>query len=270
LPNLTAQVFSGKLNLSVRNDLNRNYLRFNGDLHKADANQLLSQTFGCPGELSGSSNAAFAFEGRGKTPKEFLSHLNGTGTISITGGKVTRFGHLQEKITQANLLRQGLFGFNLNNLLQSVVPVRTGHFKELGSHYQISQGLLSLSRLRFNGDDMRLWGAGQINLPQQSINVKIAGNVPRVSSSLLSGPVGKMSKRITLQSFMKLVTGGAFESLPPLPLIGEISGEKPRAFAFNIEASLTKAKEITQSIEKSFHWLPNRLNASAHPVPELQ
>lgn len=270
LPNLTARVFSGKLNLTARGDLTRKSWRVSGDLHKADANQMLSEAFGWPGELSGSTDAAFSFESSGSEKKDILSHLNGKGTVSITGGKVTRFGYLQEKITQANLLRQGLFGFNLNNLLQSVVPVRTGRFKELSTQYRISQGSLKVSHLRFNGDDMRLWGAGEINLPQQSIDVKIAGNVPRVSSSLLRGPVGEVSKRITIQGFMKLATGGTFENLPSLPLIGEISGERPRAFSFDIAANMTKAKEVTQSIEKSFRWLPSRVNASAHPVPELQ
>jgi hypothetical protein len=172
-------------------------------------------------------------------------------------------------LTQANFLFQGILGFNLNNLLQSVAPVRSGEFNELTSSFQVYKGALAIKELRFSGDDLRLWGAGNVNLMESNIDLDIAGTLPRVSESFLSGSLGKLSRNITVSGLLSKVTFGRLENLPSLPIIGDIASDKPRAFAFKVQAPAQDAKQISKSIEKTFKFLPNRQAASAHPVPGL-
>ena len=176
---------------------------------------------------------------------------------------------MQTKITQANLLEQGILGFNFNNLLQSMVPVRTGVFKQLTSKFSIFKGVLAIKELRYSGDDLRMWGAGVVNLPGDKMDVEVAGNIPRVTQSMLGGELGNLSRRITLAKILNRITLGAFENLPALPLIGEIASDKPRTFSFKVDAAANDAKQITRTIEKSFKWLPNKQAATAHPVPGI-
>lgn len=264
-----AEVAGGKIALNAWLDLNNHRMHLQAKLTKVQSGQLVGQLLGLPGEITGVADGSVSLDSQGLDYETLVRNLDGHGQVVVTAGKVTRFGQLQEKLTQANLLQQGLFGFNLNNLLQSVVPVRTGHFKELSGKFSIADGLLSLTELRFNGEDMRLRAAGTVNLPLNTIAVEVAGNLPRVSSSLIGGPIGHVSREITLQKLLHTLTMRKLENLPSLPVLGDIASDRPRAFTFRVATTMDDPRAIAHSIEKTFRWLPNQANASAHPLPGL-
>jgi uncharacterized protein involved in outer membrane biogenesis len=270
ITNGRASLAGGAMELTGCLDMNEHKLSLRTTLVKAQANHLTEQLFGHPGELTGTVDADVKFETEGNDYKDALANLHGNGVVTVHDGIVTRFSQLQNKITQANLLHQGLFGFNLNNLLQSTVPVRTGRFKDMVSEFRLSKNVLYVDELTYNGDDMRLWGAGKANLNRNTLDIEIAGKIPRVTSSVFgSGTIGEMSKAMTIQKIMNKVTMHQLENLPSLPVLGDIASDKPRAFAFKINSPLDKPKAVGQSIEKSFHWLPSKPRASAHPLPGL-
>lgn len=265
----TAKVAEGKISLDGWYDTaNRKmYVKAGLDGLKADtvATKLLSQ----PGEITGSLDGEVSLQTNGADYQDLVSNLNGTGTISIANGRVSRFGQLQTRLTQYNLLTQGLLGFNLNNLLQSMVPVRTGEFKQTNVKLQIAEGVIGFKELHYSGDDMRLWGAGSINVPLKTIDMEIAGSIPRVSSSFLSGSLGEVSRAFTFQKLLSLVTFKKLDTLPGLPILGEIATDRPRTFAFKVISKVDDPKMLQQSIEKSFKWLAPKPNASAHPIPGI-
>src|SRR5262249_38084591 len=134
---------------------------------------------------------------------------------------------------------------------------------------EIERGTISFLDLRFIADDMQLWAAGRINLPLSTIDLQVSGRVPRVGTSVIGGPVGQVSRQLTIQNFMDVVTLHRLENLPPLPVLGEFANDRPNAFSFQVKAPLTSPHEVAQSIEQSFLWLPVLPNASAHPLPSL-
>ncbi len=261
-----ALVAGGKISISGWADLNNHRFHLQSDISKVQANQVVSQLLGYPGEISGWADANLVLDSKGIDYKQMISNLDGEAHLTITSGKVARVGQLQEKLTQANLLQSGLLGFNFNNLVQSVMPVRTGEFKDLEALIDIKKGALKIQQLKFNGDDMRLRAAGVINPELGTIKLDVAGNIPRVSTSVLGGAVGEVSRGFTIQKMMSLLTMHKLESLPSLPILGEIADDRPRAFTFHVSADLDKPNLIAQSIQKSFHWLPSQPNASAHPI----
>jgi hypothetical protein len=97
----------------------------------------------------------------------------------------------------------------------------------------------------------------------------MAGKIPRVQTSVLGGALGSASRNFTLQKVLKMATFGRLENLPALPLIGAIATDKPRTFVFTVDAVLDDPKLVARSIEKSFKWLPNKPDATAHPIPGL-
>ena len=117
---------------------------------------------------------------------------------------------------------------------------------------------------------MRLWGAGVASLTDNELVVDIAGKIPRVQKSMIGGAVGSVSRKMTLQRAMHLVTFGKLENLPSLPLIGSIASDKPRTFTFKITAPLDNPDVVAKSIMKTFKWLPNKPAATAHPVPGIK
>ncbi len=250
-------------------DLNHRMLALKGSFNKLRAAEISEQLFTRAGEITGLLKGTFEVATEGKNNREAIANLNGKAEFIVENGSLARFGHLQTELTRVNLLHQGLFGFNLNNLLQSVVPVRTGLFKEITGNMHIDKGILTVDYLKYNADDMCLWAGGKANLNLDTIDLQIAGRIPRVSESVLSGHIGSMSRNFTLQRFATLATFGRLERLPSLPLLGDIASDRPRTFQFKVAAPLDKPKLLSNSIEKSFHWLPVHANASAHPLPNL-
>ncbi len=266
----TARVAGGLLKMDGYVDLEKRLTVFNAQMTQVHMEEVSDRLLGTPGELTGAMDGELHLTASGGgTAKEFIKNLEGTGAFTIKDGIVARFGQLQTKLTQANLLQQGILGFNFNNLMQSVVPVRTGEFNELNGRYSIYQGMLNIKEIRFSGDDLRMWGAGSVNLAANTIDVEIAGTIPRVTKSRLGGVMGDLSRRVTISKLLNAVTFGRLENLPSLPLLGDIASDKPRTFSFTTESNMSDAKQITKSIEKTFKWLPNKQAASAHPVPGL-
>ncbi len=236
-----------------------------GVVNGLNAAYISEQLFNRPGEVTGTIDGNFDLTTEGQTIKEQVVNLNGESNFTVRNGSIARFGQLQTGLTRLNLLHQGIFGFNLNNLLQSVVPVRTGKFKQITGLVNIEKGVVDIDNLKYIGDDMSLWAGGKANLKLGTLEVQVAGQIPRVSESFLGGPFS-LSKDITLQRFVTVATLGRLKRLPSLPVLGDIGSDKPRTFQFRVVAPLDKPKMLSQSIERSFHWLPSRPTASAHPV----
>lgn len=221
------------------------------------------------GEITGLADGKIDLESSGKDLQTSLHNLEGHGDISIYKGSVPKMGQFQGKLTHANLLQQGIFGFNLNNVVQSVLPVKTGNFDEASIAFEVSRGVVLIDRMTFNGNDLRLRAAGSWNIPSNQLTVEVAGNIPRVASSILPGAVGEVSRHFTIQKAVRVVTFRKLENLPSLPILGDIAADDPRAFTFKVGAALDSPDSISHSIQKSFKWLPNKPNASAHPIPGI-
>lgn len=270
LKNGHATVASGAVRIDGWSDLGTKKHYLKSVMSDVSARKLSERLAGDPNEVTGELESMLELTSKGWTKDELTKNLEGKGRVKITNGVVGRFGTLQTRLTQYNLLTQGIFGFNMNNLLQSVWPVRTGEFDELTNSFTISKGKVNIDELRYTGDDMRLWGAGVASLTDNELVVDIAGKIPRVQKSMIGGAVGSVSRKMTLQRAMHLVTFGKLENLPSLPLIGSIASDKPRTFTFKITAPLDNPDVVAKSIMKTFKWLPNKPAATAHPVPGIK
>jgi hypothetical protein len=269
LANMKLKAGNGSVNLNAWVDPETQKFGSRSDFKNVDLSVIATGLFGHPGELTGTADGELLLKSQGSDKDEMIRNLNGNGKFHVKNGVLARFGHLQARLTQANLLQSGVLGFNLNNLLQSVVPVRTGEFKELMGSYAITKGMLAFTELKYNGEDMRLWGGGTANLVDGKVNMEIAGTLPRVTTSVLRGPIGHVTRGMTIQKFLNAVTFNKLEKLPSLPVLGDIAGDKPRTFTFKMSASLNEPQLLAQSIEKSFKWLPSKPLQSAHPVPGI-
>jgi hypothetical protein len=219
------------------------------------------------GEVTGLASGHVKLESRGTDWNQAIANLKGEGHVEVAKGTVPKVAALQEKLSQANLLHQGIFGFNINNVLQTVLPGKAGKFREANASFSIVDGVVSIDHLNFVGSDMRLRAAGDWNIPHNALNVEVDGNIPRVASSILPGPVGQVSRNLTIQKAVRVVTFNKLEALPSVPLLGDIAADDPRAFTFKVACDLDKPDAMQHSISKTFRWLPNKPNASAHPIP---
>ncbi|MBX3154023.1 hypothetical protein KF728_27960 [Candidatus Obscuribacterales bacterium] len=264
-----AKLADGAMTFEARFDPADNNIWAKASFTDISAARVGDELIGHPDEISGKGHATVEVVTKGDDYHQMLKNLKGHGNIQVEDGVVARFSDLQTRLTQYNLLTQGIFGFNFNNLLQSVWPVRSGEFNTLNNSFAFEDGLLKVEELRFSGKDMRIWGSGYANLENNQVKLEMAGKIPRVQGSMLGGSVGNASRNITLQKAMKMLTFGKLQNLPTLPVLGAIATDKPRTFMFNVDSTLDNPKTIARSIEKTFKWLANKPDATAHPVPGL-
>ncbi len=264
-----AAMATGKLDLSGSIDMSRHKFVMHSLLSKASAATVLEELTGAKGEITGILDAQLDLSSHGLTSEEMANNMDGSGSVEIKNGSVSRFGHLQSKLNQGNLIHQGLLGFNLNNLLRTVVPVRTGDFREIASEWQLDNGKLTFGKMQYIGDDLHLTATGQANLRMHTIEMEISGQIPRVSTTALNGTMGELSREITVQKVVNSITLHKLESLPTLPVLGDISSERPRAFSFKILAPYDQPDTISRSIEKSFKWVQTRPNGTVRSIPGI-
>jgi len=264
-----AAMAKGKLDLSGSIDMTNHKFMMHSLLAKASAATVLEELTGAKGEITGILDAQLDLSSHGQTSEEIANNMDGKGSVVIKNGSVSRFGQLQTKLNQGNLIHQGLLGFNLNNLLRTVVPIRTGDFREIESEWQLDNGKLTFGKMQYTGDDLHLTATGQANLRMHTIEMEISGQIPRVSTTALNGTMGELSREITVQKVVNSITLHKLESLPTLPVIGDINSERPRAFSFKILAPYDQPETISRSIEKSFKWVQTRPNGTVRSIPGI-
>ncbi len=124
-------------------------------LSNVSADDVLRDLLSAPNEMTGTINGAANLNCKnlGGDP---VKSWTGAGTSTVSNGKVSRFSLLEKRITQANLLKSGFLGFNLNNLLASVAPVEKGEFKTITTKFSLGSGVFHVDEMKFEGDELRL------------------------------------------------------------------------------------------------------------------
>jgi hypothetical protein len=228
-------------------------------LNQVSTDDLLRDVLNAPNEMTGTMNVEGDFSCADMT-SDIIANLTGTGTLNVSNGKVSRFSLLEKRINQANLLKSGLIGFNLNNLLASVAPVEKGEFQVVKAQFSVDGGHLIVHRAFFKGDELHMRAEGNVDLAKGVAQFEVSGRIPRVSKS---GPLGSVAPLLGVRGLADMI-----EDVP----VGLLTGKKDtdvtaaRVFAFNVTGAAAKPDTITESIYKSFHWLPTATNATAHPV----
>lgn len=269
LSNCKATIANGHFAGDGWMDLDEHSAYLKASLREAKASQLVEECAGMKDEISGVLDADATFQTSGEDVDKLMNNIDGAATMTISKGVVTGFGTLQTRINQGNLVHQGLFGFNFNNVLQSIAPVRTGAFRKIETALRMDRGHISVGKLRYDGDDMQLSATGQANTRLHTLELQIEGKIPRVSSSMLGGPFG-LSREFTVQKVMDSITLHKLEGLPSLPVLGDIASAKPNAFTFKVMAPYDQPKLISQSIEKSFRWRQHKQVQTAHSSADVE
>jgi hypothetical protein len=254
LKDFTAELAKGKLTATGKVDLEQKNSNLELNVANAQLAQLWPRINNSQIDIEGPLDCHFSLSSSGDSPSELEANLAGSGTIHVGRGSFNRSGLLHARLNQVNLIHQGISGFNVNNLLQSVVPAKTSEFYSIDGAFGLTKEVLTIRSILYDSRDLKFSAAGKANLSLNSLELDVAGVMPRVSTSVIHGPLGELSREITLQKFLDSLTLHKLDKLPSLPLIGGI-GNKTDLFTCRIVAPYNQPKLISQSIQKSFQWL---------------
>jgi uncharacterized protein involved in outer membrane biogenesis len=261
-----ADTMGGKAELSGAVDLKQRQLEMVVNLSKVSAAEVTEKLFKQHNQISGNVDMRIDLDTHGKNLHEVINNFEGDGDVEISNGSINKFGNLETELKRVSLMRQGLVNLNWSSFWQSVLPSKTrGNYKTVSGQFKFDRQSFLLQQFKYSGEDMCLWASGIINLSKSTINMSVAGNIPRVSKGTVAG----VTRAVRLTSFVNVATLGTLRSVPALPILGELNPDRSRTFIFRLNSPLDEPKAITQSAERTFRWLPSRPTASAHPVLDI-
>lgn len=180
-------LYDGRAVGSVALDASRNVptSKIDFDLANVQAEPLLRDSADFE-KLSGTANSKVNVTTQGRSQKEMVSNLNGSGSFNFRDGAV-------KGINIAALIRQT----SLEGLQQSFDEAESTDFAELSGTYVIKQGLLTNNDLLMVAPLFRLQGKGTVSMPPQTLDYRIK---PKLVGSLegQGGDVGAKGVAVPL------------------------------------------------------------------------
>ena len=223
------------------------------------ANAITTTLLAFPNEVYGTLNGEGQFYTRGRNSQEMISNSNGYANFKINQGRLVRLGSMEYLLRAANVIQSGIGGFNVNNIIDLVVPQKTGYFDKLEGKFDIKDGVINTDEITSSGDNLSLYISGNFDMLTNNADAKVIGRLSQKVAGLL-GPIGSVS----INQFIGYVPGigflpatpeekGLIDLIPGLskiPVLGLGCKQKNRQFVVDINGNLYE-----QSSVKSFRWL---------------
>lgn len=227
------------------------------------ANAAASVLLDLPNEVFGDLNATIVFDSHGEEYEEIIANAEGEASLIINDGRFSKLGTLEYLLKATNIINGGIAGLNLNNILSTVIPMKTGSFEQLTGDFTVKKGILKTDNLISRGKNLSLEVSGDYNIENDDADLNIKGNLSRNVSGLL-GPLGNLNIE-TLTDFIPglgFIPGistkkrrlGLLDFIPGLGFIPGFGGpgkrgKKVRKFAVEIQGKLYEKSSV-----KNFRW----------------
>lgn len=245
---------TGHLSMNPRDN---NFLSLVLEPEGVKANALARALLNAPNTIFGDLSGMIQVTTRGMTQEDMIRNTNGTASFYIKNGRLPAIARLETLLTAVNILRGGVVGLNLNNIIRSLKPFETNYFSELSGDFQIAGGTAYTNNLLSDGENLDLLIGGSIHMLDATANLKVIGSMSQDVSGAL-GVLGKLSIG-RLVSFIPGVgyipgrpRGGLLKYLPGIGYIPGFGGpaEERNRFQVFIRGPLDDPGSV-----KDFEWL---------------
>ncbi len=255
-PNVNFNTAGGSVSSNVFYNIKNSKLIVNTKAQQIEANAASTTLLNLPNEVYGRLSGSAQFETFGNTMDELIKNSNGFANFEIGDGRLVRLGSLEYLLRAFNLLKSGIGGLNLNNILDLIVPQKTGYFEKITGSLLVKNGIISANEFITQGENLSLAISGTVNMANSQSNIKIGGKMSKKITGLL-GPLGSISINtftdfIPQLGFVPSSDEGFSAMLPILkkvPILG-LEGGKYREFYVIIEGDLYDPSSV-----KKFKWV---------------
>ncbi|MCK7488706.1 MAG: AsmA-like C-terminal region-containing protein [Bacillus subtilis] len=209
MPNLSLQIAQGEVTGEVLYNINTQELYSRLIAQEMSANAAATVLLSTPNEVYGTLSGETQFRTSGGSRDELISNANGFATFEITDGRLTRLGSLEYLLRAVNVLQSGITGLTLNNIIDLVIPQRTGDFEVLEGTITAENGVLTTDNIASRGDNLSLFLSGNMDMISNYSDLTILGRLSRRVAGLL-GPIGSLS----IGTFVNFIPGIGFLPIP--------------------------------------------------------
>ncbi len=222
-------------------------------MNDCEANVLSEEFLSLQNQIFGKINGFAKIRAKVTDGPENIKGIKSEIDFSIANGKMPKLGSLEYLLRAGNLIKSGIFGLSLNNLIQVLTPYKTGEFEKISGNLQIEDAKIKNLEIYSKGKNLSLFLEGEYNILENFANIKIYGKLSQNISNAL-GKIGNAS----LNQFFNAISDITdiksekkkqnAEKLSKIPSI-ETENQTPRYFRVKVLGDINKENYI-----KSFNW----------------
>ncbi len=219
-------------------------------MNNCEANTLAGQFLNLNNQIFGKIKGSAKVSAKAIDTPDNIKDLKSEIDFSVENGKMPKLGSLEHLLRAGNLIKNGLFGLSLNNIIQVLTPYKTGEFEKISGNIQIKDAKIQNLEIYSKGKNLSLFLEGEYDILENFANIRIYGKLSQSISSAL-GKVGNAS----LSQFFNAITDIKSEKkrhdeqqllkIPPI----ENEEQQPRYFKVKVLGDINKENNI-----KSFNW----------------
>jgi AsmA protein len=185
--------------------------------------------------LRGTANAELSLQTQGRTQRQLVQNLSGTGRTAFHNGAIV--------------------GINIAALVRNITSVAQGgatgaeratDFAELSGSFNVRNGVLSNDDLWLQAPVLRVAGRGQVNLPARTLDYRLE---PKAAPTL----EGQGGSRDVAGLLVPVIIRGPWNApaiTPDLTGVAQRALEDPEAFKEEVEQQIDQLGEAGKAIKK--------------------
>lgn len=248
---LSIEGLGGNLLGKVDYNLKTNKIDTKLTLSNLDANKSAKFLLEVENQIQGKLNGNLDLITTGETEDERLKNLDGNINFEINDGKLPKLGSLEYLLRAGNIIKRGPLGLTINNIIDLVVPIKTGYFARIKGDLIIKDSQVSDINIYSQGENMSVYVTGNYNYMNMDAKMNVYGKLSPSAVSLL-GPIGNASIS-SLFSIIGKETSYDDNNLKKIPtLVKNDKMEQCRYFEAVVDGDINASNYV-----KSFKWLEN-------------
>ncbi|MBQ4115317.1 hypothetical protein IJD34_07940, partial [bacterium] len=232
------------------NTVNEN-LELNLIAESINANDITYALFDLNNQIYGDLTGKINFNCEGSDFNRCLETISGESIFNVKNGKMPKLGSLEYLLKAGNLVKGGITGLSINNVVDLITPQKTGEFSDIYGTVRMKDGVARNIEITTKGKDLSLFLTGTYNFATSIANMEVLGLLSRKISTML-GPIGNLS----INTLFNLIPGidlendsELLENINKIPGI-ELSNKAYRKFIAIIKGNINGDDYVT-----SFKWI---------------
>ena len=240
---------------SIDGRFSYNLLNNNAWIHlntkNIDANDMAIAMFGLGNQIYGDLTGNVKLSCNGTDFDKCMNTLNGSVVFDVTDGRMPKLGSLEYLLKAGNLIKGGLTSLSLNNVIDVLVPLKTGNFSEIYGQMSVKNGVTNDIEISSRGKDLSLFITGSYNFGTSNAEMEVLGLLSKNISTML-GPIGNVS----INTLFNIVPGiDLSKDSKLLERINRIPGLELNSKAFRKFIAEINGNINGDNYVRSFKWI---------------
>lgn len=247
-------IAQGLIEAQGKYNLKNTKLNLSANMYDCDSNILSKNFLLLPDQIFGKINGSIALSAKELNTPQGIKNIKSDIDFSINNGKMPKLGSLEYLLRTGNILKNGIMGLSLNNIIEVLTPYKTGEFEKISGKLMINNAEIESLNIATQGKNLSLFLDGNYSILENFADIEIYGKLSQNVSNAL-GALGNAS----INQFVDTLTQNRKnkndkyaqlqEKLDKIPPI-EIDNNKPRFFQVKVLGDINKDNYI-----KNFNWL---------------